>query len=61
MCFISDMKKPVNRCACVEGTEKSMLFNCIILPLAHVDTWVGPANWKVQSWLVFFLLSPSAL
>ena len=33
MCFTPDMKKPVDRCACVEGITRSMLLNCIILHL----------------------------
>lgn len=49
MYFIPDIEKPVDRCTCVESTEKFMLFNCIILPLAQVDTGVCPANWKIQS------------
>lgn len=61
MCFIPDMKKPVDRRACVEGIIWCMLPNCTILLLAYVHTLVCPASWEVQSlFLVFFFFKSHA-
>lgn len=49
------MKKPVTRCACVEGITRSVLLNRIILPLADVYTWVCPASWEVQNSFSFLI------
>lgn len=54
------MRKPVDRCACIEGITGSILLNCIILPFVHVYAWVWFASWKVQSSFFSFFASHAA-
>lgn len=54
MDFIPDMKKPFDRCACVEGITRSKLLNCIILHLVHV--YLG-LSCKLRSFFIPMLLS----
>jgi len=58
--FIPDVKKPVDRCACVEAVTRSMLLNCIILPFSHLLMYtIGFAMQvgKCKALFFFFFIS----